>query len=124
MPPLDISRLGWHSFISQNALSEVLTAIRESGEIPQSCSRPTVKRRRERGVQVETPYGELLQTFEFEMKEKGVLTLPFCHPAAFLYHASAESVGMRRLLSKASSSSVAHPLKIVIYGDEISPGNH
>ena len=50
---LDIASLGRRSFISQSALAEVLTAVRESGELPQTCSKSTVKRRREEAAQVD-----------------------------------------------------------------------
>ena len=124
---LDISSLGRRSFISQSALAEVLTAVRESGELPQTTSKSTVKRRREEAGRVDTPYGPLLQTFEVVVDDGAKVSLPFCHPAAFMYHASVTCAGFRRLLNLAaatnSANSMVAPWTICVYFDEIGPGN-
>ena len=122
---MDIAKFGRKSFVSQNALAEILTAVRESGEVPQATSRSTVKRRRETAIEADTPYGPLLQTFEAEKADGTKVSLPFCSPAAFLYHASRTCPVMQKLLDCASQTenSFLRPWKIILYVDEISPGN-
>lgn len=123
---LDISALGRRSFMSQNALSEVLTKVRESGEVPSHTSKSTVKRRKEEACAVETPYGSLIQSFQAEMTDGSKLELPFCHPAAILHHVSNVSSRVQHLLTKVAeshSNSLAHPWTLALYFDEVSPGN-
>ena len=112
--------------MSQNALSEVLTKVRESGEVPSHTSKSTVKRRKEEACAVETPYGSLIQSFQAEMTDGSKLELPFCHPAAILHHVSNVSSRVQHLLTKVAeshSNSLAHPWTLALYFDEVSPGN-
>ena len=124
---LDIASLGRRSFISQSALAEVLTAVRESGELPQTCSKSTVKRRREEAAQVETPYGPLIQFFEAESEDGTFKKIPYAHPGAFMHHASGTCPGFRRLLDLAAATNPANstlsPWHLAIYFDEVCPGN-
>ena len=124
---LDIASLGRRSFISQSALAEVLTAVRESGELPQTCSKSTVKRRREEAAQVETPYGPLIQFLEAESEDGTFKKIPYAHPGAFMHHASGTCPGFRRLLDLAAATNPANstlsPWHVAIYFDEVGPGN-
>ena len=63
---LDVAALGRKTFISQSGPSEVLTAIKKTGQIPEATSKATVKRRREDAVSIETPYGSLIQMMKAE----------------------------------------------------------
>ena len=123
---LDISKLGRKSFISQSALAEVLTAIKNSGEIPLHTSKSTVKRRREDAIsQVETPYGPIIETLELDTVDGGQIRVPMCNPAAWMYHTSRTCPRMMRLLNQASQTvnNINRPWRIILYCDEISPGN-
>lgn len=123
---LDIAALGRKSFISQNALSEVLKAVKQSGELPGETSKSTVKRRREEACQAETPHGTLLQTVKVDLTDGSKMDLPYCHPAAMLYHTCTKSRRLQQLLTKAlehHGNSFAEPFRLVVYLDEISPGN-
>ena len=115
---LDISKLGRKSFISQSALAEVLTAIKNSGEIPQHTSKSTVKRRREDAIsQVETPYGPIIETLELDTVDGGQIRVPMCNPAAWMYHTSRTCPRMMRLLNQASQTvnNINRPWRKILY---------
>lgn len=123
---LDIAALGRRSFMSQNALSEVLTSIKNSGELPSHTSKATVKRRRDEAVAVDTPYGPLIQSFKTDMQDGSQMELPFCHPAAMLHHVSSQFSRVQQLLSRAvanHANSFSQPFRVCVYLDEVSPGN-
>ena len=63
---LDVARLGRKSFMSQAALSEVLTAVRNVEELPAGVSRHALKRARQAKAGVETPYGKICRTWNLE----------------------------------------------------------
>lgn len=126
MPPLDIASLGRKAFISQSALADVLTAVKESGELPETTSKSTVKRRRAEAAEISTPYGNLIQEFQLNAVDGSMIKLSFVHPASFLHHTSTECPGMQELLDGAharSPNTVSKPWVLILYLDEISPGN-
>ena len=123
---LDVSKIGRKTFISQNALAEVLQAVKESGALPQHTSRSTVKRRRDEAVNVDTPYGHLLQVFEVEKDDGSKLSLSYVNPAALLHHASKECPRMQSLFKAAMEqfpNDVRHKWTLMLYMDQVSPGN-
>ena len=122
---LDISKLGRKSFISQAALAEILTAVRDSGELPQATSKATVKRRRDNGISVDTPYGPLVHMKTLVSKDGSALDVPFANPAAWLYHTSRNCPRMMSLFNSASkhANHINQPWRLMLYCDEVSPGN-
>ena len=124
--PLDIARLGRRTFISQNAVSEILTAVRNSGEIPEHTSRATVKRRREAAIGIDTQYGQLLQQLAVQKEDGTTLLLDYCNPAAFLHYTSRHCPRMQDMLNAAAAqhlNSVTSKWQLMLYMDEVSPGN-
>ena len=122
---LDISKLGRKSFISQAAVAEILTAVRDSGELPQATSKATVKRRRDNGISVDTPYGPLVHMKTLVSKDGSALDVPFANPAAWLYHTSRNCPRMMSLFNSASkhANHINQPWRLMLYCDEVSPGN-
>ena len=123
---LDLSRLGNRSFISQAGIAEVLQAVAETGKVPTAASKSTVKRRRDAAVDLETPYGKLLRHFDLPLEDGQVVSLPYCNPAAFLYHSSRNFPRMQSLLDAAQRNkpnSMASKWQLILYMDEVSPGN-
>ena len=123
---LDLSRLGNRSFISQAGIAEVLQAVAETGKVPTAASKSTVKRRRDAAVDLETPYGKLLRHFDLPLEDGQVVSLPYCNPAAFLYHSSRNFPRMQSLLDTAQRNkpnSMASKWQLILYMDEVSPGN-
>ena len=122
---MDLSRLGRRSFISQSGIAEVLAAVKDAGELPEGISRSSVKRKRQQAVDVTTPYGKLLQQWEFDLTNGGKARVYYSTPAAAVYHSSKSST-MNRLLSE---KLLKHPCnlgsewEIVVYLDEVAPGN-
>ena len=109
-------------FISGNALSSVLS-IAKAEALPQAVSTRSIRRARDKDVQAETPYGKLHQVIELPGEEKPI-QVEIQHPLAMLYYMSSESKCFSTMLaSAAASSSPASPLHIVLYADEVHPGN-
>ena len=123
---LDVAALGRKTFISQSGLSEVLQAIKKSGQIPEATSKSTVKRRREDAVSIETPYGQLIQMMKAETLGGTFIEIPYCSPAALLWHTSRRCHRMREFLDSAAAkheNSLNSKWKLAVYLDEVSPGN-
>lgn len=121
---LDLSRLGNRSFISQAGIAEVLQAVAETGKVPTAASKSTVKRRRDAAVDLETPYGKLLCHFDLPLEDGQVVSLPYCNPAAFLYHSSRNFPRMQSLLDAAQRNkpnSMASKWQLILYMDEVFP---
>ena len=122
---MDLSRLGRRSFISQSGIAEVLAAVKDAGELPEGISRSSVKRKRQQAVDVTTPYGKLLQQWEFDLTNGGKARIYYSPPAAAVYHSS-KSSGMNRLLSEKllkRPCNLGSEWEIVVYLDEVAPGN-
>ena len=113
---LDIASLGRRSFRCQNAWAEVLTAIKKSGEIPQSTSRATVKRRRDAQVNVDTPHGawssplQMVASWFFPTATQAL----FCTTCPHLQALVKPAFDQR-------SGTLAELFTIMVYLDEISP---
>ena len=96
---LDVTRLGRKSFMSQAALSEVLTAVRNAEELPAGVSRHALKRARQAKASVETPYGHAAASNQRLQRR-----------------VSARQIGGRPSFS-------CKPWGLVFYSDEVTPGN-
>lgn len=128
-PPKKLARLqAFRSkipFVSHRALAAILQAA-AAEPLPELGSRRDIGRARDEAVRLETPYGPLHQTLAVELTDGGELTLEIQHPLAMLYQACASSKSLSRLVERtfaATPSSIAAPWGIVLYADEILPGN-
>ena len=122
---MDLSRLGRRSFISQSGIAEVLAAVKQHGELPDGISRSAVKRKRQQAVDLTTPYGKLLQQWEFVLSDGSRKKIFFSPPAAAVWHSS-HIGGMQQLLEQklaAHPSNLNSQWDIIVYLDEVSPGN-
>lgn len=113
-------------YMSHRALSAVLQAAQQ-GPLPDSCSRSSVARSRDAAVKLETPYGPLHQHIRVSVVgEDDPVCLEVQHPFAILYwqvrHCQRFARFIVRLHGRQPSSPV-QPWKLVIYTDEITPGN-
>ena len=110
-------------FISGAALSAVLEFVKKN-EIPEATSKRSLTRTRDSDCKQNTPYGQLRQTLSVETLNGRAATLEIQHPLAMLYHACATSACWARKFDLlAQSSSPTSPLNIIMYCDEVSPGN-
>lgn len=107
-------------YISQSALSAVL-AVAEQDGLPPSASRATIARARNDGCQIATPYGLIHQTMTV-----GESVFEVQNPFAMLYHVARTSHYFADVIATAAHrnpSSVDQPWELILYADEITPGN-
>ena len=127
--------LGGNKFISQSALAAVLKDLSQREEFPTAISRGSVKRSREKAVDILTPYGPLLTSVEVEAQleepESGKTTirkqtLHCVQPAALLWYLARTSVEFARLLQSTFEQSPCSPMehwKLIFYTDDVGAGN-
>lgn len=111
---------------TRSALAQVLSRLQAEGELPSNlgCGAPRTIRHRvasavDSVLNIETPYGPLLQ--QFPMKFDGDHQVFCVNPSAFLYHLASLSADFFDILS-----ALGHPplgLRVMIYIDEVCPGN-
>ena len=110
--------------ISASALESTLQYVRDNG-LPSAVSRRTQLRARHAAVEVETPYGQVLQPFRLELARPGTSWVTWlCHPFALLHRTVRECQPFRSLIRKKLQQhpcSVTRPWSIIIYFDEITP---
>ena len=112
-------------FVSQSALAQILQ-IAAKEDLPGSCTRKDVRRARDDKVTSLTPYGPLHQIITMKAKDGTDLKVEVQHPCAMLWRLCAESKSFSDLLSRAMTSkpcSLDAPWSLVLYADEILPGN-
>jgi hypothetical protein len=115
-----LSEFGLHSYVSQRGLADVLRKIKDQG-LPQHTSRIAIKRSREASVNVDTAYGPMLKSFLCQDQ-----VVQYIDPAAFLSHACSSCPCYAQRMNTtfaAHPSSWQQPWRLVLYLDEISPGN-
>ena len=123
--PPRISELRLTSFLSQSALQGVLREIRDKG-LPAASSRRSIKRAREDSVRVATSYGELFQTITIPCEDESTTDLEIVSPAPFLAHAFKQCPAFSKYMMAnhdENHSSAERPWRIILYTDEVSPGN-
>ena len=103
-------------FISSNALSAMLK-LAKTEELPDATSARSLRRCRDRDVAVETPYGSLHQQVKV-----GDTVVEVQHPLAMMYQVCKTSGDFAGLV-KSLSCSPTDPLRIIVYADEVLPGN-
>ena len=125
---MDLARLGRKCFVSQNALGEILTWAKQNPDTlaELGTSRASIKRAREDACDIVTSYGKLLQEMSLRGKNGNEIKVAYLAPAAMLQHAASSCEKFGQCLGKVLEgrlSSVERPYTIVIYSDEVSPGN-
>ena len=112
-------------YVSQSALASILE-IAATEALPEHTSRHTVRRARDSIKDIRTPYGNLHQHIEVQNSRGDVVKLEVQHPLAFLYHACTLSAGLSRLVARTAAAAMPtpmHPWHVIMYIDEILPGN-
>ena len=123
---VDLSRLGKKSFVSQSALSQVLADLRNAEELPSACSRQSIKRARVAAIGDLTPFGSVVKEWSVETKTGGQKNVTYVCPAAMLHFTAQKCPGWSaalKLLLSQKTSTPASPYRLILYADEISPGN-
>ncbi len=115
-----LTSLGKKSLVSARGLEGVLNAVKKNG-LPDSFSRSTQYRYRKESCSLETPYGKLVVPIELPMQTIGIQ-----NPLAMLYHQCASIPSFAALLRaslQAKRPSPQDPWTIILYADEVSPGD-
>lgn len=124
---MDLSRLGTRkSFISQSGVAELLDELKKAECLPTTTSRNSIKRARLDVIDVSTPYGKMVREWQVDGTEGKKVTIHYVHPAAHLWYmvhnCEPFSAFMEELL-RDTPSSPQQKYQIVLYADEVSPGN-
>ena len=125
----DIGKLGRSSFLTQTALSRVIKEVKARG-VPTADSRQSIKRGRDKEIDIKTPYGQVLIFEELDLiPEKGkpsTYKFPFVNPLAYMYYVLGSCAAFATFFKgvlQQQKSAVHNPWRLVVYADEISPGN-
>ena len=109
-------RLGLKKFVSAAALEELCEELGIKGG-----TRRTVKRKRQADISHVTPYGDILV-------EKNIAgtKIWMVQPVAMLYHISRSCLEFSNFFKEILSRKPCtrdHPIKVIVYSDEVTPGN-
>ena len=115
-------------FVSGRALSSLLTSLTPDdlhmGRTAEAVRRD-LRLERDALARMPTPFGPLHQTITATTKN-GPLPIEVQHPIAMLHYVSASSSSLANLISRAATAappSHERPWRIVLYCDEVLPGN-
>ena len=107
-------------YCSQTALAALLKAAGEE-ELPSTVDRQTVARARDDAINFITPYGPIHRTIDVSG-----FNVEIQDPFSTLYQACAISEDLSELVKRVHArkpSSIAAPWRLLLYWDEITPGN-
>ena len=110
-----LSYFGRVFHVTPRGLAAVLRQVQEEG-LPDAVSRSSVARHRRQDVQRQTDFGDLLQEVLVSLKSERESTVWVQHPLAMLATVASEFPEIAALMADTST------LDIVLYSDEITPG--
>ena len=110
-----------------SSLAAILAAVKEHG-VPEGCiDRNSFRQARNQLSEDPTPFGQILQYVSLHPKEGDELVrIAVAHPLALLWKSANECGHFKQYLRKRLRevpSSFERPWKLVIYSDEVTPGN-
>ena len=111
-----------HSSQTKTALVNTLTTLRDAGELEGFDGvnlRNAVAQSVTEHVNVDTPYGKVIQTVHLDAPKLKYLDV--CSPLALLYYLGMLSVTFAEIMHDLCRS--GRPLRLIIYADEMCPGN-
>ena len=111
-------------YVSESALGEILQKLRGNPDIilgTGGLSRSSVKRKREREVDIDGPLGPVLRVLHIGEADH-VVQAPWLDPAGFLDLQLSRAQPWRELFMRKLQSSPL-PWRLLVYLDEITPGN-
>ena len=112
-------------YVSKTALSRILTLASQEA-LPGSSTRDDVRRARDTMVMEPTPYGMIHQTISLPATEGDPLSIEVQHPFPMFWYTCKKSDAFSRLVARTMASNpctVAKPWSLILYADEITPGN-
>lgn len=127
MDSVRLAHLGRRSYVSESGLAAILKELHTEGELPTAISRTSIKRARQKNIHINTIYGPVLRTMDMTLGAPGeTRPLAYIHPIAMLYHAASSCNAFGSYIGGLLSASPSTPSSrwsIVIYSDEVLPGN-
>ena len=112
-------------YVSQSALSAILK-IAQHDELPDIHNRRALRDARDSKAQAATPYGPICQIVELLGEDGKQVPVEVQHPFAMLHHACLTSKPLSALMKRCIEKrppSLAKPWSLVLYADEVTPGN-
>ena len=110
-------------FVSGNALSALLSLAKKE-KPPDAVSRRTLQRVRDTHCQTMTPCGPLHRNIEIEDTSGATMSIEVQDPLAMLYQVCISSMCFSSLIQPLiAGTSPTRPLGIILYCDEVMPGN-
>ena len=112
-------------YCCQSALSALLRVAEQEG-LPAAAQRWHIAAARDSVADTDTPYGKLHQQIAVPTTEGGELKLEVQAPFPCLWHACNASKQFSAMLQRrhaARPSSLAEPWRLILYCDEVVPGN-
>ena len=70
-----------------------------------------------------TPYGTVVQAIEIEHVDDGPIRWMIIHPFAFIWYLSSICDDFAQVMMSSTQSAVNRCLDLILYGDELTPGN-
>jgi hypothetical protein len=122
-----LANIGRRKYISVSGLADVLKDIRHNG-MPSSISRSSIKRARDQEFdEYDTSYGTLIKQVTAGTDDDGnPCTFWFADPRACLHYMITQSPKLAAFFQEklaANPCSINNPWSIVVYNDEITPGD-
>ena len=112
-------------FISQSALCSLLKLAHEE-ELPEIHNRKALREARDAKSHAPTPYGTVCQIVQLLGEDGTHIPVEVQHPFAMLHQACLTSKPLSGLMKRCIEQhppSLAKPWSLVLYTDEITPGN-
>lgn len=113
-------------FMSQAALAAVLKHATVE-DLEANVNRSDVRAARNEATKINTPFGTVHQVIELQAaKGEDPISLEVQHPLAMLHYMASSSESLARLLQQTSQKSpcgLGRPWHIIVYCDEVLPGN-
>lgn len=105
---------------TKTALMKTLVSLSEKGLLNVDVTKTEMKKAAEHHANQETPYGKVVQ--RVEINSPRLKYLDIVHPFAFMYYLTTISVAFAKLMYDCCKDN-PHPLRLVVYADEMTPGN-
>ena len=106
---------------TKTSVVDTLDALNNAGMLSEVVTRRDLQHASEHHANQQTPYGNVVQ--RLELNAPGLNFLNVCHPFAFLWYLSSISTAFAELMSSACEQAGGYGLRLVIYVDEMCPGN-
>ncbi len=126
-PVTGLASLGTRNYVSKRALAAVLKQVNENPELLFRASRNSIKRSVTAAVHLISDYGPLIRHLRLPLQgSAGFHNVAYIHPVSMLSVCAERLPAYRELLTYQlglNPSGVDNPWNIIVYNDEVSPGN-